>query len=80
MVRGVAMTEMVSEFVCHFQTEVEVNEKRIKEHQSNQEEGGVVSKTVAEREDRGRADEFRVASELCRRKMFAALTIGNVPN
>ena len=25
-------------------------------------------------------DEFRVASELCWRKMFAALTMGNVPN
>lgn len=39
-----------------------------------------MSRTVAEREDRGRADEFRVASELCRRKKFAALMMGNVPN
>lgn len=50
------------------------------ELQSNQQGDGGMSKSVAEREDRGRVDEFRVASELCRRKMFAALTIGNVPN
>ena len=39
-----------------------------------------MSKSAAEREARGRAGEFRVASELCRRNMFAALTMGNVPN
>lgn len=39
-----------------------------------------MSKSAAEREARGRAGEFRVASELCRRKMFASLTMGNVPN
>lgn len=39
-----------------------------------------MSKTAAEREARGRAGEFRVVSELCRRNMFAALTMGNVPN
>ena len=49
------------------------------ELQSNQ-EGGGVSKTVAEREARGHAGEFRAASKLCRRNMFAALTMGNIPN
>lgn len=39
-----------------------------------------MSKSAAEREARGRAGEFRVVSELCRRNMFAALTMGNVPN
>ena len=39
-----------------------------------------MSKSAAEREARGRAGEFRVASELCRRKFFAALAMGNVPN
>lgn len=39
-----------------------------------------MSRTVAEREARGCAGEFRVASELCRRNMFAALTMGNIPN
>jgi hypothetical protein len=39
-----------------------------------------MSKTAAEREARGRAGEFRMASELCRRNMFAALTMSNVPN
>lgn len=39
-----------------------------------------MSQSAAEREARGRAGEFRVASELCRRNMFAALTMGNVPN
>ena len=50
------------------------------EFQSNQEGGRDVSKKATEREARGRAGEFRVASELCRRNMFAALTMGNVPN
>lgn len=48
--------------------------------QSNQEGGRGMSKPVVERAARGRAGEFRVASELCRRNMFAALTMGNVPN
>ena len=39
-----------------------------------------MSKPETEREARGRAGEFRVALELCRRKMFAALTMGNVLN
>ena len=39
-----------------------------------------MSKSAAEREARGHAGEFRVASELCRRNMFAALTMGNIPN
>ena len=39
-----------------------------------------MSKSAAEREARGRAGEFRVASELCRRNMFAALMMGNVSN
>ena len=37
-----------------------------------------MSTSVAEKEVRGCVGEFRVASELCRRKMLAALTMGNV--
>lgn len=37
-----------------------------------------MSQSAAEREARGRAGEFRVASELCRRNMFAALTMGRI--
>ena len=51
---------------------------RTNESQLNQEGVGVMKTTAAEKEARGRACEFRVASELCRRKMFAALTMGNV--
>lgn len=36
--------------------------------------------TAVEKQARGRAGEFRVASELCRRNFFASLTMGNVPN
>ena len=36
--------------------------------------------TATEKQARGRAGEFRVASELCRRNFFASLTMGNVPN
>ena len=32
--------------------------------------------TAAEKEARGRAGEFRVAAELCHRKMFVALWMG----
>ena len=39
-----------------------------------------MSTSTTEKQARGRASEFRVASELCRRNMFAALTMGNVPN
>ena len=35
-----------------------------------------MSTSAAEKEACGRAGEFRVASQLCRRKMFAALTMG----
>ena len=34
----------------------------------------------AEKQTRGRAGGFRVAAELCRQKMFAALTMGKVSN
>ena len=37
-------------------------------------------KLVVEREACERVGEFRVVLELYRRKMFAALTIGDVPN
>ena len=37
-----------------------------------------MSTTAAEKEARGRAGEFRVASELFRRKMFAVLRMENV--
>ena len=46
------------------------------ELQSGQDGGGMSSTSAAEKEARGRAGEFRVASELCRRTMFAALTMG----
>lgn len=52
-------------------------EKVVNEHQ---ESGSEMSKSAAERDARGHAGEFRVASELCRRNMFAILTMGNVPN
>ena len=39
-----------------------------------------MKKSALEKQARGRAGEFRVASELCKRSMFATLTMGNVPN
>ena len=39
-----------------------------------------MKRLAEERAARGRAGEFRVASELCRRKIFAALTMGNIPH
>lgn len=39
-----------------------------------------MKRLAEEKAARGRAGEFRVAPELCRRKMFAALTMGDVPN
>ena len=41
--------------------------------QASQESGGGMSTSATEKQARGRAGEFRVALELCRRKMVVAL-------